>query len=252
LECAHNIQQSIGIFRSADAKGEIVDKGLMIPIGDTSYTMGNASRLEESQEGIGEEVEQEGGEGRTLYRSRVQLDCCGGLTAHLNSHRRVFCSSTAQHSYAAASGAQQTNMRVFWRLPLLRASKQCVWVRISEVQPPCCNLAYACGPDAQASQRVPIFELISAHVSITPAHIMPAAPFIRFCSSCGLPGKISEAVSVAVGAHGAGRAHTDYVGDYRLVPGHCGSRFGLGFPVVHSPKISCDNGVSFLLFAGRV
>jgi len=62
----------------------------MIPIGDTSYTMGNASRVEESQEGIDEEVEQEGGEGRTLYRFRVQLDCCGGLTAHLNSHCRVF------------------------------------------------------------------------------------------------------------------------------------------------------------------
>jgi len=62
----------------------------MIPIGDTSYTMENASRVEESQEGIDEEVEQEGGEGRTLYRSRVQLDCCEGLTAHLNSQRRVF------------------------------------------------------------------------------------------------------------------------------------------------------------------
>jgi len=90
LEYAHNIQQSIGIFRSADVKGEIVGKGLMIPIGITSYTMGNASRVEESQEGIDEDVEQEGGEGRTLYCFRVQLDCCGGLTAHLNSHRRVF------------------------------------------------------------------------------------------------------------------------------------------------------------------
>ena len=60
------------------------------PIGDTSYTMENASRVEELQEGIDEEVEQEGGKGKTLYRSRVQLDRCGGLTAHLNSHRRVF------------------------------------------------------------------------------------------------------------------------------------------------------------------
>ena len=32
----------------------------MIPIGEASYTMGNASRVEESQEGIDEEVEQEG------------------------------------------------------------------------------------------------------------------------------------------------------------------------------------------------
>jgi len=76
--------------RLANVKGEIVGKGLMIPIGDTSYTMGNASRVEESYEGIDEEVEQEGGEGRALYRSRVQLDRCRGLTAHLNSHQRVF------------------------------------------------------------------------------------------------------------------------------------------------------------------
>ena len=48
----------------------------MIPIGDTSYPMGNASRVEESQECIDEEVEQEGGEGGALHRSRVQLDCC--------------------------------------------------------------------------------------------------------------------------------------------------------------------------------
>ena len=41
-------------------KGQIVGKGLMIPIGDTSYTMGNASRVEESYKGIDEEVEQEG------------------------------------------------------------------------------------------------------------------------------------------------------------------------------------------------
>jgi len=52
--------------------------------------MGNASRVEESQEDIDEEVEQERGEGRTLYCFRVQLDCCGGLTAHLNSYHRVF------------------------------------------------------------------------------------------------------------------------------------------------------------------
>ena len=58
-------------------KREIVGKGLMIPIGDTSYTMGNASRVEESQEGIDEDVKQEGGEGRTLYQTRVNLDCCG-------------------------------------------------------------------------------------------------------------------------------------------------------------------------------
>ena len=38
----------------------------MIPIGDTSYPMGNASRVEESQECIDEEVEQEGGEGRAV------------------------------------------------------------------------------------------------------------------------------------------------------------------------------------------
>ena len=62
----------------------------MIPIGDASYTMGNASRVEELYEGIDEEVEQEGGEGRALYRSRVQLDRCRGLAAHLNSHRRLF------------------------------------------------------------------------------------------------------------------------------------------------------------------
>jgi len=47
----------------------------MIPIGDTSYTMGNASRVEESQEGIDEEVKQKGGKGES-YRSRVQLDFC--------------------------------------------------------------------------------------------------------------------------------------------------------------------------------
>jgi len=144
-----------------------------------------------------------------------------------------------------ASGAQQTNMQFFWRLPLPHASKQCVWVRIPEVQPPCCNVAYACSPDAQASQRVPRLELISAHASITPAHTMPAAPFICFCSSCGLPRKGSQAVSVVVGSHGAGRAHTDYVGECRLVPGLGGSICGLGCPVVHSPKISCDNDVFF-------
>jgi len=97
-------------------------------------------------------------------------------------------------------------MHFFWRLPLPRASKQCVWVRTPEVQPPYCNVAYARSPYAQASQRVPILELTSAHASITPAHTMPAAPFICFCSSCGHPGKGSEAVSVVVGAHGAGRA----------------------------------------------
>jgi len=48
----------------------------MILIGDTSNTMGNASRVKELQEGIDEEVKQEGGKGRALYRSRVQLDCC--------------------------------------------------------------------------------------------------------------------------------------------------------------------------------
>jgi len=32
----------------------------MIPIRDALYTMGNASSVEESQEGIDEEVEQEG------------------------------------------------------------------------------------------------------------------------------------------------------------------------------------------------
>ena len=89
-------------------------------------------------------------------------------------------------------------------------------------------MAYACGPDAQASQRVPILELISAQASITPAHTMPAAPFIGFFSSCGLPGKESEAVSVVVGAHGAGRAHTGQVGDCRLVPGDCRLVPGLG------------------------
>ena len=55
--------------------------------------MGNTSRVEESQEGIDEEVEQEGG---TLYRSRVQLDCCGGLTTNLNSHRRLFINAAGQ------------------------------------------------------------------------------------------------------------------------------------------------------------
>jgi len=54
----------------------IVGKGLMIPIVDTSYTMGNASRVEELQEGIDEEVKQEGGKGGALYHSRVQLDYC--------------------------------------------------------------------------------------------------------------------------------------------------------------------------------
>jgi len=48
----------------------------MIPIGDTSYAMGNASGVEESQKGMDEEVKQEGGKGRTLYRFRVQLDIC--------------------------------------------------------------------------------------------------------------------------------------------------------------------------------
>ena len=57
---------------------------------------------------------------------------------------------------------------------------------------------------------------------------MPAAPFIGFFSSCGLPGKESEAVSVVVGAHGAGRAHTGQVGDCRLVPGDCRLVPGLG------------------------
>ena len=136
-------------------------------------------------------------------------------------------------------------MHFFWRLPLPRASKQCVWVRTPEVQPPYCNVACARSPYAQASQRVPILELTSAHASITPAHTMPAAPFICFCSSCGHPGKGSEAVSVVVGAHGAGRAHTDYFGDCRLVPGLSSSLCGLGCPVFHSPKISCDNGVFF-------
>jgi hypothetical protein len=70
---------------------------------------------------------------------------------------------------------------------------------------------------------------------------MPAVLFICSCSSCGLPGKGSEAVSVVAGAHGAGRANTDYVGDSRLVPGLGGSLCGLGCPVVHSPKIWCDN-----------
>ena len=41
----------------------IVGKGLIIPIGDTLYTMGNASRVEKLQEGIDEEVKQEGGKG---------------------------------------------------------------------------------------------------------------------------------------------------------------------------------------------
>jgi len=142
-------------------------------------------------------------------------------------------------------------MQFFWRLPLPCASKQCVWVRIPEVQPPCCNVAYTCGPDAQASQHVPRLELISAHASITPAHTLHAAPFICFCFSCSLPRKGSEAVSFVVVAHGAGRAHTDYVGDCRLVPGLGGSLCGLGCPVVHSPKISCDNGV-FLLVSPKV
>jgi len=46
----------------------------MIPIGDTSYTMGNANsgRVKESQEGIDEEVKQEGGKGGALYRSWQQ------------------------------------------------------------------------------------------------------------------------------------------------------------------------------------
>jgi len=44
---------------------------LDIPIGDTSFAMGNASRVEESQKGIDEDVKQEGGKGRALYRSRV-------------------------------------------------------------------------------------------------------------------------------------------------------------------------------------
>ena len=95
-------------------------------------------------------------------------------------------------------------------------------------------MAYACGPDAQASQRVPRLELISAHASMTPAHTMPAVPFICFYSSCGLPRKGSEAVSVVVGAHGAGRAHTDYVCDCCLVPGLGGSLCGLGCGVVFS------------------
>ena len=119
-------------------------------------------------------------------------------------------------------------MHFFWCLPLPRASKQCVWVRIPGVQPSCCNVAHACGFDVQASQRLRILELISAHANITPAHTMPTAPFICFCSSCGLPGKGSEAVSVVVGVYGAGRAHTDCVGDCRLVSGLGRSLCGLG------------------------
>jgi len=52
-----------------------------------------------------------------------------------------------------------------------------------DLRPSCCNVGYACGPGAQASQRVTIVEPISAHVSITPAHVMPAALFQRFCST---------------------------------------------------------------------
>jgi len=88
-----------------------------------------------------------------------------------------------------------------------------------KVQLSCSNVANASGSNGQASQGVHILELISAHASITPAHTMPTTLFICFCSSCGLPEKGSEAVSVVVGAHRAGRAHTDYVGDCRLVPG---------------------------------
>jgi len=58
--------------------------------------MGNASRVKESQEGIDEEVEQEEREGGALYCSHVQLDCCSGLTAHLNSHGRVFINAAEQ------------------------------------------------------------------------------------------------------------------------------------------------------------
>ena len=139
-------------------------------------------------------------------------------------------------------------MLLFWRLPLPRTCKQCVWVRIPEVWPPYCNVGYTCGPDDQASQRVTILQPISAHASITPAHVMPQAPFLRFYSSYGLPGKGSEGMSVVVGADGGGRAHTGQVGDCRLVPGLGGSRFGLGFPVVHSPRVSCDNGVFLFVF----
>jgi len=155
--------------------------------------------------------------------------------------------SAAQHSYAAQAGHNRQTCSSSG-VSHCHASKQCVWVWIPEVQPSCCNVAYACGPDAQASQRVPRLELISAHASITPAHTMSAAPFICFCSSCSLPRKGSEAVSVVVGAHGAGRTHTDYFGDCRLVPGLGGSLCGLGCPVVHSLKIVCDNLLSLFCF----
>ena len=36
------------------------------------------------------------GRGQTLYRSRVQLDCCGERTAHMNSHGRVFIDAAEQ------------------------------------------------------------------------------------------------------------------------------------------------------------
>jgi len=61
---------------------------------------------------------------------------------------------------------------------------------------------------ARASQRMLVFELVSAHANITPTRTMPSAQFISSTVlGCCPPEKRSEGAGVVVGVSGAGKAH---------------------------------------------
>jgi len=97
---------------------------------------------------------------------------------------------------------------------------------------------------ARASQRMLVFELISAHAIITPTLTMPSAQFIVL--GCCPPEKGSRGTGVVVGVRGAGKAHPGQVIICRLVPDPGGVRCSLGCPLGHSPWSRATMALLFL------